>query len=382
MPELQKKPNAFNRFTNRLFDPGPLNDDNIRRNRDMADALLNQVSNPRIGHANQGYANLVQALNAQAFRQKSLRGEDALKQQRAQQMGDFLQAFQSGDEQALSAAIAGAQDNPVLASLAGPLLQNKFATEGREDTQQFQAGQLDTRIDAQAQQARAAREQQRELAEDNRIFNAQEGQRARDDAELRQIRDIQAKFTLQSNSQEFEKELKELAGQGGFDLSERQGKATAWGLSYAQGAEFLEHQLAGTGPFEGKGQYVPNLKDAAVFAKSIDEKTGAVNREVISRALSDPAISYFQSAYMMIDPIVRQRTGAAVREFEFITMVRTLMPLSNDTPQSLDQKKAARQAAFQGLLVESGPGARMFTGQGGQGGQQGVVTIDLQGNQL
>ena len=89
MPEL--KPSKFQKFTNRLFDPGELTNENIRRNRDMADALLNQVSNPgMIQSPTQGLAVLAQALNAQAFRQRAEKGESALKQQEAQKLGQFL----------------------------------------------------------------------------------------------------------------------------------------------------------------------------------------------------------------------------------------------------------------------------------------------------
>ena len=89
MPEL--KPSKFQKFTNRLFDPGELTNENIRRNRDMADALLNQVSNPgMIQSPTQGLALLAQALNAQAFRQRAEKGESALKQEEAQKLGQFL----------------------------------------------------------------------------------------------------------------------------------------------------------------------------------------------------------------------------------------------------------------------------------------------------
>lgn len=364
--------NGFQNFTNRLFDPGVISQENVQRNQAMADALMAQSSSAApIAHPLQGVAQLVQALNAQAFRQRANRGQEALKAQQNQQLGQFLSALEDPSQgDPLSLALQGAQDNPVLASVAGPLLTDRQRIANREDVQTFQADQADAARTARSEEARLDREFRQQLED----AKAQE-------RELAQIRDIQSRFTLQANDQEFQRELKDLARQSaGLDLSERQGKAAAWAMSFAQGMDFMDQQLTGSGDFEGKGQYTPNLKDAALFAKSIDEKTGAISRELLSRGLSDEAIAYFQSAYMMIDPIVRQRTGAAVREFEFITQVRNLIPLSNDTQQSLKQKQLARQTAMQSLLLESGPAAGFIVGGSPQ--QQSVLTIDTQGNQL
>ena len=83
--------NGFQKFTNRLLDPGVLNDDTVRQNQQMADMLLNQSSQPRpIGHFTQGLAQLANAMNAQILRQRGERGQKALETQRAQQMGDLL----------------------------------------------------------------------------------------------------------------------------------------------------------------------------------------------------------------------------------------------------------------------------------------------------
>lgn len=91
MPKIK---DAFNRFQNRLFDPGELSSENVRSNRDMANTLLNQVSNPgNIQSPTQGLALLAQALNAQAFRQRANKGETALKEQNTAQMGSFLQGL-------------------------------------------------------------------------------------------------------------------------------------------------------------------------------------------------------------------------------------------------------------------------------------------------
>jgi len=92
--------NAFQRFGNRLLSPGNISDENVRRNRDMSRQLLRQVSTPQnIQHPTQGLALLANALNAQIFRQKANRGETALKEQKATQMGELLGNLNLGPEQ-------------------------------------------------------------------------------------------------------------------------------------------------------------------------------------------------------------------------------------------------------------------------------------------
>lgn len=122
MAELEKNRSRFQRFTNRLFDPGELTNANIQRNRDMADALLNQASSTApLQHPLQGVAQLAQALNAQAFRQRSERGESALQEQERQKMAQFLANFDPataqmiGDApQSLQGGIAGFAAKQVL----------------------------------------------------------------------------------------------------------------------------------------------------------------------------------------------------------------------------------------------------------------------------
>lgn len=385
-----EKPSRFQKFTNRLFDPGALSDEGIRYNRELADAMLNQAVNRPVGHPTQGLASLMQALNAQIYRQRSAKGKEALQKQRAQEVGDFLAAMQSGDEAALQSAIKGAGNNPVLASMVGPYLSNRFAVEAREDQQEYGTSEREASQGFTAGESRKDRE-----------FRAGESQKDRNVRAIELQDERVFRSEMQSAQFRHEKEMAKLENKlamklksdSGFDLTERQGKASAWAMSYASGNKYLTDQLNGTGDFEGRGPYVPNLKDSAVFAASIDEKTGAVNRELLSRTLSDEAIEYFQSAYMLIDPIVRQRTGAAVREFEFITMVRTLIPLSNDTPQSLKQKEISRSAALEGIMLETGPGAQYLSqqygitmpgqqrsGGGSGGGYGGGPVYDTQGN--
>ena len=92
--------NVFHRFSNRLLDPGNISDENVRRNREMSQQLLRQVSQPQnIQHPTQGLALLANALNAQIFRKRADRGETALKEQKATQMGELLGSLNLGPEQ-------------------------------------------------------------------------------------------------------------------------------------------------------------------------------------------------------------------------------------------------------------------------------------------
>ena len=92
MPELQKKPSSFQRFTNRLFDPGPnVSERSLQQNNQLADALFvaGSQSQPLRSSA-QGFAQLAQALNSQILRKQGERGQEALKSQEAKQLGDVL----------------------------------------------------------------------------------------------------------------------------------------------------------------------------------------------------------------------------------------------------------------------------------------------------
>jgi hypothetical protein len=81
----------FKQWANSVLEPGVLNDKNIQRKRDLAQMLLDQSTRGEpIQHRNQGYKMLMDALNAQIYRQQANRGEKALNEQRAKQMGEML----------------------------------------------------------------------------------------------------------------------------------------------------------------------------------------------------------------------------------------------------------------------------------------------------
>jgi hypothetical protein len=59
---------------------------------------------------------------------------------------------------------------------------------------------------------------------------------------------------------------------------------------------------------------------------------------------------------LIVDPVVRQSTGAAVKTFEFLLWFNTLIPQSDD-PTEDAQKAFARQRVIAGLKIAAGPGA-------------------------
>ena len=88
MPDLQ----PFQRFNNRYIDEDFVNE-RINRNRDMAAALLSQNANTMVQSPTQGLAMLARALNARDFNRQAEREQQALSDQRAAEMGNFLQGF-------------------------------------------------------------------------------------------------------------------------------------------------------------------------------------------------------------------------------------------------------------------------------------------------
>lgn len=135
--------NAFTRFTNRLMDVSNITDDENRRNQAMADMLLTQSSQPQpIQHWTQGMAQLANALNAQVYRKRAEKGESALKQQRAREMGDFIQSLGLDPRQA---AILGSAPEGMRGQLAGAAAQSALFPEPRPG---FTLGTGQARYDA------------------------------------------------------------------------------------------------------------------------------------------------------------------------------------------------------------------------------------------
>lgn len=187
-------------------------------------------------------------------------------------------------------------------------------------------------------------EQERQTQAENIQARAAEAEKNRIQRDTEQIRDIQAKAELTR----LEEDIKNKAGNAGVKLTERQGKASSWVNQFSVGNQIIEQQL--------EAGYRPSLKDVAIYGKSIDEETGAVNRRILREGgMSQEAVNFFDAAYLVIDPTVRQATGAAVREFEFINWMNTLIPFSED-PTEIAQKSFIRSRIMQGMISEAGPG--------------------------
>lgn len=115
---------VFKRFTNRLLEPGNVTDQKVRENRQLADLILNQSTQAQpIRHPLQGAAQLMNALNSQVLRQRANRGEEALKKQRAQEMGSFLENFDPQAASLIQNAPQGQVQNSLMTAAAGQLLE-------------------------------------------------------------------------------------------------------------------------------------------------------------------------------------------------------------------------------------------------------------------
>jgi hypothetical protein len=81
---------------------------------------------------------------------------------------------------------------------------------------------------------------------------------------------------------------------------------------------------------------------------------------------SDEWNTYQQAAREGIAAILRKDTGAAVTEQEFALYFKQLYPQPNDAPDTVRNKRAARDAAFRALKGSSGPAwEKMFPEQAG-----------------
>ncbi len=157
-----------------------------------------------------------------------------------------------------------------------------------------------------------------------------------------QIRDIQSKAALER--------IKNEAKGAGYDLTERQGKATSWLNQMETGIGLIEQQF--------EAGFEINEKDIIAYSKAIDDETGAINRRILRNAMSQDAINFFDAAYAVIDPVVRQSTGAAVKPFEFHNWFNTLIPMSNDRGEK-EQKQFIRNRLSAGIAIEAGTGIEL-----------------------
>ena len=134
-------------------------------------------------------------------------------------------------------------------------------------------------------------------------------------------------------------------------LTEGQSKGSGWYNQALTGNKMIEDKIANGVDVDPKA--------VAVYAEAIDDETGNVNRQILRKAgLSQDQINFFDSVNLMVDPVVRQSTGAAVKTFEFLLWFNSLIPQSND-PTENAQKSFVRQRVISGLRIAAGPGAAL-----------------------
>jgi len=144
---------------------------------------------------------------------------------------------------------------------------------------------------------------------------------------------------------------KDGSGLPDVSLTEGQSKGSGWYNQALTGNKMIEDKIASGVEIDAKA--------VALYAESIDDTTGNVNRQILRKAgLSQDQINFFDSVNLMVDPIVRQSTGAAVKTFEFLLWFNSLIPQSND-PTENAQKSFVRQRVIAGLKIAAGPGAAL-----------------------
>jgi hypothetical protein len=134
-------------------------------------------------------------------------------------------------------------------------------------------------------------------------------------------------------------------------LTEGQSKGSGWYNQALTGNKLIEDQLnAGL-------EITPRA--VAVYAESIDDTTGNINRQLLrTQGVTEDEIRFFDAVNLMVDPVVRQSTGAAVKTFEFLLWFNSLVPQSND-PKEIAQKSFVRGRVIAGLNIAAGPGAAL-----------------------
>lgn len=300
---------------------------------------------------------LLAKLGAQLIRQKQVKG---LQQQEAaaqQQLVDALQAgqataptvqtledFEGGsgrqqvaipgkkavpsEQQAAIAQLPPQQQLQAMQLMAG---QRELQEPGFKEKAEIEAK---AQSDLQAQRDAAANKRQEKALS----ASAAESEANRLQRETESLRNVQSRFELAR--------IKEAADKGGVKLTERQGKATSWLNQAKVGNTIIEEKL--------NAGFKPTPKSVALFSEAIDEQTGNINRQLLRKAgLSQEDINFFDASYLIIDPVVRQSTGAAVKQFEFINWFNALIPQSAD-PQELEQKSFIRSRLINGFEVEAG----------------------------
>ncbi|KKK85452.1 hypothetical protein LCGC14_2773150, partial [marine sediment metagenome] len=135
---------------------------------------------------------------------------------------------------------------------------------------------------------------------------------------------------------------------GAANLSATEQKGSGWYNQALTGNKLIEDKL--------KAGLKIRPKAVALYAEAIDDATGNVNKQLLRSILDQDEINFFDAANLIVDPVVRQSTGAAVKTFEFLLWFNTLIPQSSDPEEEL-QKSFDRGRVIAGLRIAAGEGA-------------------------
>lgn len=335
------------------------------RRTQLLETLLSQQANPNGQPILHGAA-LAAKLGEQLIRKKKidqLRGEEKAAQD---QLVEALKAGQPGQAKAVTL-----EDFEGGSGRQQVVIPGKKADRGAEAealsnlspqqqliAMQLKAGQKElaeptaseaAKIEFDRRQALQAQGEEADLerAKVTLSARAEEAEKDRIAQETNAIRQIQSRFALEN--------VKQAAADDGVKLTERQGKATSWLNQMTVGNRIVEEKMS--------SGYIPNSKSVALYAEAIDENTGNINRQVLRKAgLSQDDINFFDAGYLVIDPVVRQSTGAAVKPFEFINWFNALIPQSDD-PTEIEQKSFIRSRLINGFEIEAGPEGKRLLSQ-------------------
>jgi hypothetical protein len=110
-------------------------------------------------------------------------------------------------------------------------------------------------------------------------------------------------------------------------------------------------------------QRLPDMRltamDAYAFAQTMASVHGVVDvgkRAALNKYLSSDKQQYYQAVKEWADPLVRMRTGAALRAEEFPIIISTYFPEPGDTDEVIMRKRRARAVAENGMRIAAGRG--------------------------
>jgi len=139
------------------------------------------------------------------------------------------------------------------------------------------------------------------------------------------------------------------------NLTEAQGKATGFALRAKQASDILD--VVGK---DGKVQ--PGiLKRVGESVPLVGEGLGTI----LNVTQTPPQQQVEQAQRAFVNAILRQESGAAVNESEFINAKKQYFPQPGDSKEVIDQKRLNRETAIKALEVAAGPGMKQVAPSAG-----------------